>query len=225
MTSNLVESQNNVYKGIRGLPITAIVKASYYRLGALFAKRGHEASARVNSGEPFSENIMKFLKAEVIKSNSHSVTQFDRDRYTFSVRETIDHREGLPMGEYKVDLRSKWCDCGKFRALHLPCSHVIAACSSFSYDYKTFVDHKFTNECVYSVYNIHFDVVHHQQYWPTYVGSKVVPDSAMRRAKKGRPPITRIRTEMDVVENEGRKCGICRMTGHSRKNCINTEHQ
>lgn len=54
MTSNLVESQNNVYKGIRGLPITAIVKASYYRLAALFAKRGHEAAARVNSGEPFS---------------------------------------------------------------------------------------------------------------------------------------------------------------------------
>jgi len=25
ITSNLVESQNNVYKGIRGLPITAIV--------------------------------------------------------------------------------------------------------------------------------------------------------------------------------------------------------
>ena len=93
------------------------------------------------------------------------------------------------MGEYKVDLRSKWCDCGKFRALHLPCSHVIAANSSFSYDYKTFVDKKFTNECVYSVYNIHFDVVHHQHYWPTYVGSKVVPDSAMRRAKKGRPEL------------------------------------
>ncbi|AES66766.2 hypothetical protein MTR_2g081370 [Medicago truncatula] len=29
--------------------------------------------------------------------------------------------------------------------------------------------------------------------------SKVVSDSAMRRAKKGRPAITRIRTEMDVV--------------------------
>jgi len=96
MTSNLVESQNNVYKGIRGLPITAIVKASYYRLATLFTKRGHEAATKVNSGEPFSENIMKFLRVELIKSNSHQVTQFDRDRHTFSVRETIDHKEGLP---------------------------------------------------------------------------------------------------------------------------------
>jgi len=27
--------------------------------------------------EPLSENIMKFLKEEVIKSNNHQVTQFD----------------------------------------------------------------------------------------------------------------------------------------------------
>jgi len=46
----------------------------------------------------------------------------------------------------------------------------------------------------------------------------------MRRAKKGRPPITRIRTEMDDVETE-RRCGVCRMPGHSRKNCINIRHQ
>jgi len=46
----------------------------------------------------------------------------------------------------------------------------------------------------------------------------------MRRAKKGRPPITRIRTEMDDVETE-RRCGVCRMPGHSRKDCINIRHQ
>ena len=57
MTTNLVESQNNVYKGICGLPIKAIVKVTYYRLGALFAKRGHEAAARISVGEPFSKKI------------------------------------------------------------------------------------------------------------------------------------------------------------------------
>ena len=109
-----------------------------------------------------------------------------------------------PKGEYKVDLQNKWCDCERFRVLHLPCSHVIAACSSFCHDYKTFVDNKFTNECVYAVYNIHFDVVHHQTYWPHYVGLKVVPNNSMHRAKKGRPPITCIRTKMEDVETERR---------------------
>jgi len=95
-------------------------------------------------------------------------------------------------------------------ALHLPCSHVIAACSSFCYDYKTFVDQKFTNECVYSVYNIPFDVVHHQQYWPTYVGSKVVLDSAMRRAKKGRPAITRIGPRRTLWKMRGENAAFVR---------------
>jgi len=93
---------------------------------------------------------------------------------------------------------------------HLPCSHVIAACSSFCYDYKTFVDQKFTNECVYSVYNIPFDVVHHQQYWPTYVGSKVVLDSAMRRAKKGRPAITRIGPRRTLWKMRGENAAFVR---------------
>jgi len=167
---------------------------------------------------------MKYLRDEVIKSNSHHVTQFDRDQYTLSVRETIDHKEGLPKGEYKVDLQNKWCECRRFRVLHLPCSHVIAACFSFCHNYKTFVDNKFTNECVYAVYNIHFDVVHHHTYWPDYEGLKVVSNKSMRRANKGRPPITRIRTEMDDVETE-RRCGVCRMPGHSRKDCINIRHQ
>jgi len=50
---------------------------TYYRLGALFERRGHEAAARVSFGEPFSKKIMDFLKVEAIKSNSHQVTQFD----------------------------------------------------------------------------------------------------------------------------------------------------
>ncbi|XP_058741164.1 uncharacterized protein LOC131613519 [Vicia villosa] len=42
MTTNLVESMNGVFKGIRHLPITALVEATYYRMASLFAKRGAE---------------------------------------------------------------------------------------------------------------------------------------------------------------------------------------
>ncbi|CAK8570739.1 unnamed protein product [Lathyrus sativus] len=40
MTTNLVESLNDIFKGTRNLPITALVRATYYRLGSLFAVRG-----------------------------------------------------------------------------------------------------------------------------------------------------------------------------------------
>jgi hypothetical protein len=41
----------------------------------------------------------------------------------------------------------------------------------------------------------------------------------MQRMKKGRPNSTHVMIEMDAVERNPRKCGICRETGHSRKNC------
>jgi hypothetical protein len=221
MTSNLVESMNNIYKGIRNMPISAMVKATYYRTAALFALRGHEAGATIGSGAQFAEKCMDLIKEEVSKSTTHEVTHFDRMGYTFSVRETIDHKEGMAKGEYKVDLQARWCDCGKFQALHMPCSHVIAACSSFSHDYSSYIDPVFRNERVYAVYNRSFNPVHHQSYWPPYVGFVLCPNLSTRRPKKGRPNTTRIRTEMDEVEKVPRKCKLCRGEGHYRTNCPN----
>ncbi|XP_058756461.1 uncharacterized protein LOC131629695 [Vicia villosa] len=51
MTTNLVESMNGVFKGIRHLPITALVEATYYRMASLFARRGERWSAVLESGQ------------------------------------------------------------------------------------------------------------------------------------------------------------------------------
>jgi len=134
MTTNIVESWNFVFKGTRNLPITAIVQSTYYRLGCLFADRAHKAYARVGCGDIFTEYCMDVIKEDLHKSNTHQVEQFDWERFTFSVSETINYREGRPMRSFKVDLQAGWCDCGRFQALHMPCSHVIAACSSFRHD-------------------------------------------------------------------------------------------
>jgi hypothetical protein len=225
MTTNIVESWNNIYKGVRNLPITALVQSTYYRLACLFANRAQKAYARVGSGDPFTDHCMKEIQESVIKSNTHQVDQFDRQRYTFSVRETINYREGRPMGTFKVDLQAGWCDCGKFQALHLPCSHVIAACSSFRHDYRTLIPAVFTNESVYAIYNTRFEVVQDKSYWPPHEGPKLCHDPTMRRLKKGRPNSTRILTEMDVVEKAPRKCGLCSKTGHIRRNCPTVNHQ
>ncbi|CAI8610434.1 unnamed protein product [Vicia faba] len=39
MTTNLIESMNGVFKGIRNLPVTVLVKPTYFRMASLFAKR------------------------------------------------------------------------------------------------------------------------------------------------------------------------------------------
>ncbi|QHO13888.1 uncharacterized protein DS421_15g519390 [Arachis hypogaea] len=50
MTTNLVECINSVLKGARNLPITALVKATFYRLNELFTRKRAEAEARINAG-------------------------------------------------------------------------------------------------------------------------------------------------------------------------------
>ena len=43
MIMNLVECINFVLKGARNLPITALVRATYFQLAKLFATKGREA--------------------------------------------------------------------------------------------------------------------------------------------------------------------------------------
>jgi len=45
---------------------------------------------------------------------SSNISKHERMGYIFFVRETIDHKEGMAKGEYKVDIQARWCDCGKF---------------------------------------------------------------------------------------------------------------
>lgn len=129
MTTNLVESMNFVFKGVKNLPITALVRATYFRMGTLFESRRSKWGSVLQSGQMFSETCQKFLKEELAKANTYLVTMFDRQKVWFSVQETMDHNEGRPRGYYRVELDRSWCDCGKFQAFRMPCSHVLAACA------------------------------------------------------------------------------------------------
>ncbi|XP_072066663.1 uncharacterized protein [Arachis hypogaea] len=109
MTTNLVEWINSVLKGACNLPITALVKATFYRLNELFTRKRAEAEARINAGHVFSELVTTKLHANQLASGNIQVNCFDRQNEVFEVRE-------MPSGlEYAVDLRRHQCDCGEFR--------------------------------------------------------------------------------------------------------------
>ncbi|MCI79996.1 receptor-like protein kinase HSL1, partial [Trifolium medium] len=55
MTSNLAEAMNSMFKDICGLPITALVQATYYKIAKLFAKRGKQLAAMLVSGQQYTE--------------------------------------------------------------------------------------------------------------------------------------------------------------------------
>ncbi|CAK8576844.1 unnamed protein product [Lathyrus sativus] len=221
MTTNLVESLNDIFKGTRNLHITALVRATYYRLGSLFAARGKKWSVVLESGQLFSETCMKYMKDETVKAVSHRVSAFDHHYYNFIIDETKDHNEGQSMGHYKVEIHKIWCECGKFQTFCMPCSHVIAACSNVRQDLFLQLSKVYKVMNLLGIYNNSFLVVASEDYWPTYHGDTIYHNENTRRNKKGRPKSKRIRTEMDINEKIERLCGICCLPGHTRKHCPN----
>jgi hypothetical protein len=221
MTSNLAESMNSVFKNIRNQPITSLVQQTFYKCAELFGRRAKQAAAVVNSRQGYSEACQKRIVDALEKANTHIVTEFDRQRLTSSVKETEDPHEGRPIDHFALDLVQKSCNCGKFQALHLPCSHAIAACSKGRIPYQDYIHHVYTAASVYNVYENPFPVIPSKSLWPTYEGDRVVARSSLKRTEKGRPKKNRIRTEMDDFGKREWSCGLCNMPGHNSSNCPN----
>ncbi|KAK2373574.1 hypothetical protein QL285_074604 [Trifolium repens] len=125
------------------------------------------------------------------------------------------------MDHFAVDLVQRSCNCGKFQALRLPCSHAIAACSKARIPYQDYIHPVYKAASVYNVYEKSFPVIPSKSLWPTYGGDKVVARSDLKRTKKGRPKKNRIRTKMDDFGKPDRLCGLCKMPGHNTDNCPN----
>ncbi|CAK8544211.1 unnamed protein product [Lathyrus sativus] len=163
MTSNLAEVINSVLKATRNLPITALVQSTYYRMSSLFGKRGHKWTKMLSSCKVFTDGCNKGMTDEVAKANTHNVMQFDRERLCFMVQEKINYNDGRPTDTFSVDLRNCLCDCGKFQAFRLPCSHVIATCASIRQDYTIHIPKVFTVLNVFKVYKKSFLRLPHEE--------------------------------------------------------------
>ncbi|XP_027337074.1 uncharacterized protein LOC113850717 [Abrus precatorius] len=92
MTTTLVEFINSVLKGARNLPITALVRATYFLLAKLFARKGCEAYAQKKAGHIFSEAVTTRLQSNEQASRNLFVAVFDRRNETFLVQDNIDWR-------------------------------------------------------------------------------------------------------------------------------------
>ncbi|XP_029153316.1 uncharacterized protein [Arachis hypogaea] len=130
---NLVECINGVLKGARNLPITSLVKATFYRLNELFTRKRAEAEVRRNAGHVFSEYASNKLQSNQQAAGNIQVNLFDRHNEIFEVRE-------MPSGiEYAVNLHQRYCDCGEFQTDRIPCRHVFACCANQRLDWQQYV--------------------------------------------------------------------------------------
>ena len=214
MTTNLVECINSVLKGARNLPITALVRATYFRLAELFATKGREAHARRDAGFIFSEALTTRLREIQQVSGNVRVTRFSRQNQVFHVQDLTNG------DEFSVDLIRRYCDCGDFQTDRYPCRHVIACCANQNIDWQVYIDSIYSMEKVCKVYDREFQVVGNRSTWPPYNGPVIRPNPQLKRNMKGRPRSTRFLNEMDMREMRGpKRCTVCRGEGHSRRQC------
>ncbi|XP_019423103.1 PREDICTED: uncharacterized protein LOC109360782 [Lupinus angustifolius] len=219
MTTNLAECINGVLKGSRALPITALVRATYYRLNEWFNEHRNEASNMVMAGHVYCEELTKVIKENQRKSTCQLVRNFSRETGVSEV-EVVSRSAGRQVRLYTVKLAENWCDCGEFQSLRLPCSHAIATCASLNLDCSQFISTIYRLDNLQKVYGYEFQPLGNEEYWPPYSGPTFIPNPVMRRKRSGRPKTSRIHNEMDEVESEQlKKCGWCRTVGHNRKTC------
>ncbi|KAF1881983.1 hypothetical protein Lal_00038627 [Lupinus albus] len=177
MTTNLAECVNDVLKGSRAFPITALFRATYHRLNSWFAHHRDEASSMVRASHIYCEELTKFV--------------IFHESGVFEVE--VVARDGSRHSKiYRVRLMQNWCDCGEFQSFRLSCSHTIATCASLKLDYGQFISPIYRLDNILKVYGHEF-----QPIGPTFI-----PNSLMRRNRTGKPKTTPIHNEINDSPSE-----------------------
>ncbi|KAF1894728.1 hypothetical protein Lal_00021021 [Lupinus albus] len=219
MTTNLAECVNSVLKGSRALSITALFQTTYYRLNLWFVDHRDEAFNMIKAGHIYCEELTNVIKENQRQSTCQLVRSFSRETGVAEV-EAPSRFGGRHSKVYTVKLTNSWCDCGEFQSLRLPCFHAIATCSNLNLDCGQFISPIYRLDNILKVYELEFQPIGNEEYWPSYSGPSFIPNPIMRRKRIGRPKTTRIHNEMDEVEPQLiKKCEWCRTEGHNRKTC------
>ena len=133
MTTNLAEVYNWVLRGVRSLPLVGIVEFFLYRTCEYFRDRyavAHKDMA--DNRKVYGYKIIEYMEAAFKKAHLHRVTPVG----SMERRYEVMCRDKARMGGWREKhvqecvLRTDACicSCHKRKLVHLPCTHVIAAC-------------------------------------------------------------------------------------------------
>ncbi|XP_016673040.2 uncharacterized protein [Gossypium hirsutum] len=194
MATNLVEGINAVLLKTRHLSIASVFSATFYKLATLMPRMGQQQVDQIEAGHVFAEHV----------------------------RDTMVVNRRLARS-YGVDLQNQRCECRRFETLHYPCALVVAACAKVNVNVEQYVNDVYTLERTSHVWENEFPVLPDLSTWEVPLTTfELLPNRGLRRNPRGRPQSSRIRNEMDIREkSDGKRCGICRLSGHSRNKCHN----
>jgi hypothetical protein len=235
MTTNGVESLNYVFKGIRSRPVAGIVSYSFEKCNKYFVHRWEKADAALKKkGVKWGRAAAKYLDDQEKLAADQQAEAFGPHRMVYSVKAAGGtNRGGERHGgrKYKVDLRTAECTCNIPQLLHVPCSHMITACTERGVDFtaERYMSPYYLKENTVRVWSCSFEPYLDPSCWPEYTGPDYVPDRALMREKKGRRKTKRLKGDMDMIKGYGDdpygtgdfdqpkstvRCSKCHQEGH-----------
>ncbi|KAF7831782.1 uncharacterized protein G2W53_014115 [Senna tora] len=192
MTTNLAECMKSVLKGVRSMPITAMVQSTLYKTANYYHIRQQQALAQIHAGHIYCEEFRK------------SISKHAAVAYACEIK--LQNLQDMEFG---------------VQSLRFPCIHVLAVCSYLNHEHELYVDPIYKLHNIVVAYSYPFHPVVGEEYWPEVPGQRLRPNPAALRPP-GRPRSTRIHNEMDWKEpGEKPKCSLCRGEGHNKKKCPN----
>ena len=115
----MAESFNSVLKGIRAMPVNAIVSFTFYRLVAWFNERHAQAMALQSKNQSWAPKPNQHLEKAKARACTHDVDCcFDHNTGKYQVMErggTTSDGKVRPLRSYIVVLNNFSCRCGRTR--------------------------------------------------------------------------------------------------------------
>ncbi|XP_042067126.1 uncharacterized protein LOC121810423 [Salvia splendens] len=222
-STNMSESYNNVLRGVRELPIRALVDLTFWRTVEWWADRKTEIQQTEGRLTPWARDK---LVANDAKGQMHYCSVVARELGHYQVRSRPRVENGKAKGDNRQDVEfmDSKCSCGKWQMWRVPCSHACTVARDRGNSMFELIDkhnHKATWEAQY--YGVSFQAPRHEDYWANPGWKlRITPEQLLPR-KRGRGRTRRIPNQMDVREEDEprapRKCRNCGVEGHDRRNC------
>lgn len=234
MTSNMAEIFNRVLKGIRQLPVTAIVVFTFQKCNEYWLKHSDQVAEVLSSEDTqrFPPRVAEKIGREQRKAHYQKGERYDNrpDSYKYCITEIGGTNAG---GEqyggrmFVVEADRMTCTCHYPQLYKLPCSHIITACQIRGIGFDIAVSPLYSLDSWKSTWDYRFHPYLDSPEWPIYDGPRYRPNPTLKVFKRGRRQTKRFKNDMDKMQGKRFKyndyatespnknrCSVCHQTGH-----------
>ncbi|XP_076885053.1 uncharacterized protein LOC143534454 [Bidens hawaiensis] len=215
LTTNISESFNYALKGIRLIPIKAIIECTFDKTVEHFLMNNQVAH---NCNTRLAPCRFEWYQTRYRNCRHHRLQEYN---YVNGRYRIISKVQTIESGgnDYTVEYYQKTCTCGKWQMQRFPCSHAIIVCLKRGDSLHSIVNKVYTNAAYKAQYAGEFFPLDDPKTWVD-PGWKIKPNTSRITTSRGRRKSRRIHNEMDWPEQATNyTCGICQQRGHKRNAC------